>query len=125
MTPTEARNNEFEYTGMSASGWNREKCEEYKARASQIRKTYKGADFRIVYESQRTRYGSEKYMMIYGNKIFRKVMHFNQEATEKRIDGHAERLAKLEEEYKQRVEEENKAFAEMQAEYNEIMSLKK
>lgn len=126
MKEREAIAQGFSYTGMSASEWDRERWEEYKKEAQEIRKTYKGADFRVVTETCRSRLGNSIYKSIYGNEVFCKVQYFNQADEEKYLNElHNQRLVNLKEEYDKKVTEEMEYYKNKLAEYKYIMSIKK
>ena len=119
MTYNEAREStEFFYTGMAWRKWDKDKGEEEKARARELKKKYKGVDYRVVDEGN-------GYKVIYGNKLFNKVIYFNEERTKKWIDSYSERVARLNEEYKEKLHKLDEDLAKTMKEYNEILSLKR
>ena len=126
MKANEAISAGFSYTGMSASEWDNAKWEGYKKEAQEIRKIYKGADFRVVSERESGRYGSTIWKSIYGNDIFCKVQYFSQKQEEDYLNTtHYQKLEALKKEYEQKVEAENQAFNKRKENYTYIMSLKK
>lgn len=126
MTEREANQAGFHYTGMSCSEWDKEDWEKYKKEAQEIKKTYQGADFRVVYSRERTRYGSITYRNIYGNDIFYKAMHFSQETEEQYLNQwHQETLERLKKEYEAKVQEEMDHFNKRKQNYDFLMSIKK
>ena len=126
MKANEAISAGFRYTGMSASEWDNARWEKYKKEAQEIRKTYKGADFKVVSERESGRYGSTVWKSIYGNDTFCKVQYFSQKHEEDYLNTiHNQRLEALQKEYEQKVEAENQEFNERKENYIYIMSLKK
>jgi hypothetical protein len=119
MTYNEANSqNEFFYTGASWRGWDTEKGEKYKAEAKALKKKFKGVDFRIVTDKN-------GWKSIYGNDLYHKVQYFNEEVQKKWIDGHFERVKKLNEEHKKQLDKLNEDLAKAIKEYDEIISLKR
>lgn len=115
----------YNYTGMSASEWDSEKWDNYKKRAQEIRKNYRGADYRVVTERQLGRYGSSIWKSIYANAIFLKVMYFDEEREFEYLSKHEERLAAIKARYEELIQEENKKFSERKNDFEEILELKK
>lgn len=126
MKEKEARALGFEYTGMSTSEWNKEAWEKIKAKAQAIKKTWSGADYRVVDERCVSRCGSCVYKNIYGNEIFRKAQYYNVESVENYLNfGHAKNLVALQEEYKAKVAAEMEQYEREKAIYVFMMSIKK
>lgn len=126
MKEYEARELGFEYTGMGASVYDTTGWEKDKARAQEIKRTYKGADFRVVSKSCATRYGSEGWKNIYGNKIFRQAQYFNPEVEEKYLnEGHNKRLEELKKKYEEEVQKEMEYYQQRKDKYDYLMSIKK
>lgn len=118
MKRDEARKQGFCFTGMYASMWDTDKLEKQKQEAQEIRRNYKGADFRIVTE--------DEGKSIYGNDVFWDVRHFNQENAENYLNnGHQRILDQLAKEYERNVNEEQQRYEKEKARYDYIMSLKK
>ena len=125
MKAYEAQQLGFHYTGIGEAAYRRERWEAAKKRAQEIKKTYKGADYRVVEERCRSRYGSELYKHIYGNAIFQKAMYFNEQRELEYLNDYGHRLEALKLEYEEKLAELEKQQNERQAEYDFMMSLKK
>ena len=116
----------FHYTGMSCNNYEREKWENTKKRAQAIRRTYKGADFRVVTESCNSRMGSSTWNSIYGNDIFCKAQYFDEEYEKTYIqESHAKRLENLKKEYEEKVQHEIDEFNRRKSDYEYMLSIKK
>lgn len=126
MKEREAMELGFEYTGASCDSYDREKWEKYKKEAQEIKKTYKGADFRIVESRERTRWGSTVYKSIYGNKIYREAQYFNPELEldiiENRIPN---RIEQIKAEAEKKIQEELEEQKQRKERYEYLMSLRK
>ena len=127
MKANEALELGFSFTGACAPAWDRERYEKCKKEAQEIKKTYKGADFKVVENRCRSSYGGTViYKEIYGNTIYHKAHYFRQDQEEKYLnEGHAQRLAKLKEEYEAKVAEEMERYNERLENYKYLMSIKK
>lgn len=126
MTESEAMKAGYQYTGMSNSEWD-PRWKETKARAEEIKRNYKGADFRIINNRCRSRYGgSETWKEIYGNEIFRKAQYFNQEAEEKYLnEGHKAALENIKKKYEEEIQREMEIYNKHLSDYELLMSHKK
>lgn len=114
----------YGFTGMAWSKWNTEKEAEMKAKAEKIKKTYRGADYRIVMGSKNSWLGASS-KGIWGNDIFQKVQYYNEEKQRKYLDEYSKRVAKAKADYEKVLKELAETQAKVQAEYDEIMALKK
>ena len=125
MTEYEARQNGFYYTGMSEASWRKDEVEEMKKRAADLKKKYKGVDYRVVTNYCDSRSGITRWTNIYGNDLFLEVQYFNEDRELNYLyNGHNQILEKLQEEYNKKVEEEMRKFNERKEKYEKIMSLK-
>lgn len=124
MKEQEAEKLGFFYTGMSCNVFDRDQWEKYKAKANQIRKTYQGADYRIVDSTCDSRLGKSYWKHIYGNEIFQKVQNYSLEKTEEWLTtGYQKRLDSLKAEYDQRLEQLKSDYEKVKAEHEYIKSI--
>ena len=126
MRERDAINQGFNYTGMSCNAWHKDDWAKMKARADAIKKKYKGADYRVIQESCRTRYGSVPWKNIYGNEIFQKAQYYDEDAMRKWLDeGYQEALDKLKKTYDDGVAVLNIQYEKEKANYEYMMSIKR
>ena len=126
MKEQEAIEHGFFYTGMSCNVFDKDQWEKCKAKANQIRKTYEGADYRIVDSTCDSRLGKSYWKNIYGNGIFQRVQYYSLEKTEEWLnDGFSKEMKALEKEYQEKVEQLNEKYRKTKNEYEFIKSIKR
>lgn len=126
MKESEANELGFFYTGMSCSTFDKEKWENYKAKANQIRRTYQGADYRIVDSICDGRLGKSYWKHIYGNEIFQKVQFYNLEKTEEWLNnGFSKEMEALEKEHQEKVDQLNEKYHKIKNQYEYVKSIKR
>ena len=117
MTAKNASEKGFHYTGMAWYKWNTKDEEYYKEKARTIKKTFKGADYRIVTESNGWKH-------IYGNKLFNEVAYYNVDWEKDYLDSFSERVKRLTEEYEDKLKRLTEDQTIRQEKYNRIMAIK-
>ena len=117
----------FSYTGMSCAAYRTATWAEIKTRAAEIKKLYKGADYRVVESRSDTRGGSGSvWKHIYGNEIFLKAQYFDPERARKWLDvKYDESKADLTRTYIEELDKLEQKRKQVQENYDYLMSLRK
>ncbi len=114
----------YSFTGMCWSKWDTEAEARHVARAKELKATYSGVDYRIVTGSKSSWLGTSS-KGIWGNELFQKVMYYDVEKQRKYLDSYEKRVAQAKAKYEEELENLAKKQASVQAEYDEIMALRK
>jgi len=94
MKEYEAFEKGFYFTGACWSVWDKKAEEDCKAKAADIKKRFKGADFRIVSGSANG-WLSSSSKAIFGNEIYNKVRYWKETDLENRLGYIEKRRAEL------------------------------
>lgn len=114
----------YSFTGITWSKWNAEAEAKAIARAKELKATYAGVDYRIVTGSKNSWLGTSS-KGIWGNELFQKVLYYDAEKQLKYLNSYEKRVAQAKVEYEEALEALAKKQASVQAEYDEIMALRK
>lgn len=122
MTRRQAEDAGFRYTGMSSR--RTDEIAKKKARAKEIKATFKDADYRIVYETVREA-GGAGWVSIYGNDIFCRCQYFDAERAKANLESKDKAIADLKAKYEKDLAEIEDRYSKMEIEYNEMIALMK
>lgn len=124
MTMTEAEKKGYIFTGMVWSKYRADEEAKQKARLEALKAKYKGIDYRIVTDRANSWLGNN-CKAVMGNDVFMKVQYYNEEQSKKFIDGYADRVARLEQEYQEKLADLQKKQADAISLYEYVQSIKK
>lgn len=114
----------YSFTGITWNKWDTEAEAKAIAEAKELKATYNGVDYKIVTGSKNSWLGASS-KGIWGNELFQKVMYYDAEKQRKYLEDYEKRVAQAKVDYEETLEALAKKQASVQAEYDEIMALKK
>lgn len=120
MTMSEAEELGFEFTGITCNRWrDQTRWEESIKVAKEIKKNFRGADYRIVTGRKNDWLGSSDSKALMANEIFSKIWpEYSHKEYSTRLARLPERRRKIEEEYQAKLAE----LAREESEYSQMLA---